>query len=501
MRHFAGVVFAIAAFLLLMVCIPRTGAIYTHDSQAYEYAAGTLIDSGEIKYFGYDTPIIQWPPFYIFIAAIIKLLGIPFSQGAAWVNALAFAYLIYAASEYLFDTLNVKWLAVPAVFMMMVSIPLIFISGYAWTDMLFIFLSVLSMILMLEYIKRDSIGWLVCSAVSSALCWLTRYIGIVIIAVLAFMLFVCVNSFREKIKKTFLYMVFSCFPMALWVLRNYIYSGTFTGGRQPGIYTIEDNIRFSLEVFNGWSSYYNPLFTWISAAFFVFLAFLALSLKKSTKKKKGSPDIFAFLFFLVLYSAVLLVSATKTAMDPLDDRLWSPVFPFWIITLVLVFDRLLKNIKADKAKNWIAVGFTMFAVISLINPIVWVKEEGLARKDALLGAKESLQARQSELLKLAQESIVPDSDVLIISNKAHELTMHTSLKCYYPPKKNSIPLYSYNQYSERMENFREVYLAWLGDPISESFMDIPEFREKYDLKLIAQNNNCYIFKLNSLKQD
>jgi len=495
-RHIVGVVFSVAAFLLVMVCMPRTGAIYTHDSQSYEYAASTLLESGEMKYFGYDTPIIQWPPFYIFVSAAIKLAGVPFANGAAWVNALAFAYLVYASCVFLFDSLKVKWLVIPALVMITVSVPLIFISGYAWSEMLFIFLSVLSIILILEYIKREKQSWLVAAAVSSSLCWLTRYIGIVVIGVSAIALLIWVKQFWEKIKKTFVYMVFSCFPMALWVLRNYIFSETFTGGRLPGIYTLQDNIDFSMETFKGWLSFSNPLLAGISAALFVFLAMLAISMKKTARKKKSSPELFAFVLFIVLYSVVLLVSATKSGMDPLDDRLWSPVFPFWVFTLVLIFDRLLANIKMAKAVKWMAAGFTMLALIAVINPVMWVQSEGLPRKEALIGSKESPAAKQSPVLELAKEHIMPDVNTLVISNKASDLALHTSMKCYYPPKKNGIPLYSYSRYNERIEKFKVIYLVWAGDPISESFMDIPAFRERYKLEITAQNDYCIIYRLN-----
>ncbi|NLY18980.1 MAG: glycosyltransferase [Clostridiaceae bacterium] len=496
MRHIVGVVFSVAAVLLVMMCMPRTGAIYTHDSQSYEYAASTLLESGEMKYFGYDTPIIQWPPFYIFVSAAIKLAGVPFAQGAAWVNAFAFAYLVYTASVFLFDCLNVKWLAVPALAMIIISVPLIFISGYAWSEMLFIFLSVLSIALILEYIKREKQSWLVAATVISSLCWLTRYIGIVVIGVSAIVLLIWVEPFWEKIKKTFVYMVFSCFPMALWVIRNYIFSETFTGGRLPGIYTFKDNADFSMETFKGWISFSNPMFAWISAALFALFAMLAISMKKnSRKKKKSSPELFAFFLYIVLYCGVLLISASKSGMDPLDDRLWSPVFPFWIFTLVLAFDRLFSSIKMTKAVKWMAAGFTLSAVIAVVNPAIWLQSEGLPRKDALIGSKESPIAKQSPVLKFAMEHIKPDADTLVISNKASDFALHTNLKCYYPPKKNGIPLYSYSQYSERIENFKTIYLVWAGDPISESFMDIPEFREKYELEKTAQNEYCIIYRL------
>ncbi len=98
-------------------------------------------------------------------------------------------------------------------------------------------------------------------------------------------------------------------------------------------------------------------------------------------------------------------------------------------------------------------------------------------------------------MKLAAENIRASEDTLVISNDAAMLSLHTDLKCYYPPKKNSIPLYSFSRYSEKMEEFRDVYLVWSGALDSESFVDVPGFRQWYELEIIAQNNQCIIFRL------
>lgn len=150
MRYAAGGILAVAAFLLVMMCMPQTGAIYSHDTQSYEYAASTLIESGDLKYFGYDTPIIQWPPFYIVMLAFLNLTGLDTANGASWLNAVLIAYMIYASAVFLFDILKVKWMAVPAAVMMAVSVPMLYISGYAWSETLFIFLSVVAAVFLLQ---------------------------------------------------------------------------------------------------------------------------------------------------------------------------------------------------------------------------------------------------------------------------------------------------------------------------------------------------------------
>lgn len=485
-----------------MACVPQTGAIYTHDSQSYEYAAASLLESGELKYFGYDTPIVQWPPFYITIVALLGLFDIPLTQGAVWINAVCFAYLLYVMSVYLFESLKVKWLAVPALILVLASVPMVLISGYAWTEMLFIFLSMLSFILMLQFVKKEKIGWLIASSILSALCWMTRYIGIVMIAVLALVLFLSAKLLLRKIRMTFLYLLISCAPMSVWVLRNYLLSGTFTGGRSPGYFTLGDNLWLSLMVFRDWSSFLTPLFAYIATILIIVLVCIPFFLEKTEKKteRRGQWDLPAVSLYVLLYAVALLASATGAAMDPINDRLWAPVFPFWILTLVFFVDRLIKNVKENRLKQWIAAGFLVFALVSAISPSLWISSKGLARKHEFAGLKQDIGYRYSPVLTLVRDKIPRMKQTLVISNDAGLINMHTGLKCYYPPKKYSISLYTFSRYKQRMDEFRSIYLVWTGPMDSDSFMTVSEFRRLYDLKKIAQNNYCTIYRVKKIRR-
>jgi hypothetical protein len=496
-RHVIGVLFAIAAFLLVMMCMPETGAIYTHDSQSYEYAANTLIKSGQLKYFGYDTPIIQWPPFYILVIAVTQLFDVPFVQAASWINAITFSYLLYACAIFLFDSLSVNWLAVSALVMLTISVPLIHVTGYAWTEMLFTFLSVLSMIFIVQFIKRQKQGWLIAACVTSCLCWLTRYIGIVIICVLSLALLIYLKPFLRKIKLTFVYAVFSCIPMSLWVLRNYLISETLTGGRQAGDYTLMDNISRTLWVFGNWASFITPLFTYTAVVFLVALIAITFLLEKNKNRESEKPvALVVSVLYTVLYAAVLLASATGTAMDPIDSRLWTPVYPFWVFTIVFFMDFLIRNIKKERLKSWAAAGVMVFALTASVSPAFWIVSEGFARKYVHAGTKEDIRIKRSPVVALVTETITPSDDTLIISNEADLLAMHTSLKCYYPPKKNSIPLYSFTRYYENMDNnFDNIYMVWAWPVDSEIFMNVIDFRRYFKMDIIAQNNYCAIYRV------
>lgn len=501
MRHITGIIFAIGAFLLVMACAPRTGAIYTHDSQSYEYAAATLLETGEMKYFGYDTPIVQWPPFYIAVVAVLRFFDIPLVQGAIWINAICFAYLLYTLAVFLFDSLSVKWLAIPALIMTGVSVPLVLVSGYAWTEMLFIFLSVLSMVCMLQFIKRDKLGWLIASSVATCLCWLTRYIGIVMVGVLALVLFLKANPLVRKIRLTFIYLLISCTPMALWVLRNYLISGTFTGGRSPGYFTLQDNIYLSLQVFSKWSSYMTPLFAYFAVILLIAIIAISFLLEKNKRSaENSSANLVAVFLYTVLYAAALLASATSAAMDPINDRLWAPVFPFWVLLLVFLMDGLIGNIRENRLKQWLAAGFLVFALVASVSPSLWITSKGLPRKYEMTGLKQDIGLRHSPVLSLVRAKIPRMRQTLVISNDASMINLHTGLKSYYPPKKYSIPLYSFSRYKESVDQFRYVYLVWTGPMDVEGFMNVSEFRRAYELKKIAQNNYCTIYRVKKIRR-
>lgn len=496
MRHIIGVIFAVAAFLLVMMCMPNTGAIYTHDSQSYEYAASTLLETGQLKYFGYDTPVVQWPPFYILIIAVIRFFGVSLEEGAMWINAICFAYLLYACANWLYSCLKVKWLTIPALVLMLASVPLVMVSGYAWTEMLFIFLSVLAMMFMLQFIHRQKQGWLIAASVVSALGWLTRYIGIVMIGVLAIMLFISVRPIARKFKLTFIYLAFSCGPMSLWVLRNYLISGTFTGGRQPGLFTLADNIELSIEVFRSWNSYLTPVFPFIAMVLLLSLIAITFFLEKKKKKKAEQPtEICTIILFIAFYAITLLISATNTAMDPINTRLWAPIYPFWVFLLVFVMDMLIRNVKVESLKQWIAAGFAVFTLVTAINPFFWIQTVGFDRKHAMMGAKRDIGQIYSPVLMLATENIPATENTLVISNNCSLLTTHSNLKSFYPPKKDGIPLYSFSRYKEQLDNFRYIYLLWHGPVESDDFMDVADFHRRYEMEKIAQNNYCVIYRL------
>ena len=501
MRYVAGGILAVAAFLLVMLCMPQTGAIYSHDTQSYEYAAFTLIESGDMRYFGYDTPIIQWPPFYILILALLRLTGLDTANGAAWLNAVLIAYMTYAAVVFLFDLLKIKWMAVPAAVMMAVSVPMLYVSGYAWSETLFIFLSVVSSIFLLQYIIKKKNGWFYAAAVLSALCWLTRYIGIVHVAVAALTIIIGAKPFWEKVKKTIIFLFISCAPMALWVYRNYRISGTFTGGRQPGSFTLAENAELTAEVVESWFYGWEPVFAYIAVGFYALLVILAIVFKKN-KRNKQEPgkgvSLLMFFLYIISYTAAIFATTTTAALDPISSRLWAPVYPHIVFVLVLLLDILIQNIKMQRIPKWFAAGFTVFALAALINPAAWVLNEGIQRKEALLGTKESPEIKKAPILKVANDYLEPSEDTLIISNQASILAMHTDFKCYYPPKKEGIEIYTFSRYKERMEDFRDIYLVWYGDPQSQDFMDIPEFRQNYELEVIADEGICFILKI---KQD
>ena len=148
------------------------------------------------------------------------------------------------------------------------------------------------------------------------------------------------------------------------------------------------------------------MFTYIALAFLLFLVVLAIPLKRTKRKKTSdlAPNLLTNFLIIATYSAALLISATNTAMDPINTRLWSPVYPFLVFTVIFAWDLLLRNIKEDKIKGGIAAGFIVVALTMAVNPLLWLQSEGITRKDALLGTKQSayVKIHQFYLLRAKQ---------------------------------------------------------------------------------------------------
>jgi hypothetical protein len=140
----------------MLMAISLYGPGLTHDSAAYLYAAESFLKGEGFQYFGYPSPYIQWPPLYPLILAAGGALGINLVSFSGIVNAVAHGLVIFTAGYWIFRNMKNIYAAAFITAGLVFSLPLIRVSGFLWTETLFVLFALLSCIQLEKYLENHT---------------------------------------------------------------------------------------------------------------------------------------------------------------------------------------------------------------------------------------------------------------------------------------------------------------------------------------------------------
>jgi len=360
-RAGAYLVLALLAVVLVASHTP-VGAALTMDSLYYLSAAGNILDGNGITHSTHalSGPALEattlWPPLYPVLVAAIQWLA-NMAGTSDVVGIAVFNVLALIASSYLI--VRIASLTASAQAGMVVAIAVIIspsiqiVFTYAWSEALFIPLSLAAYLSLYQYLfgdERVRQRWLYAMVMFLGLATYTRYVGLAFFssAALAILLYERRDVFkrlRTVAAVTLAYLAFLS-PM---LLRNLAETGSFSGGDRgsPDISVLSD---ISTLMWYLYLEFLNlPLV--IGGVFFLVTLALAawLLLRHAGSIKQASPSfglpsiiIIPFLFVFA-YMALLLISRGRQNID-LDSRMLSVVVPFLLIGLLGVYQQLLLRV-------------------------------------------------------------------------------------------------------------------------------------------------------------
>lgn len=244
----------VVAVALVLVNTSRHGVGISPDSTGYLAAARSLL-AGR-GYTGCDgAPLTAWPPLFPTLLAGLGLAGIEPALGARLLNALAFGVMVFLSGRLFNRTLRSPPLAVIATATVALFFPLIQVASMAWTEPVFVLLITLFVLQGRAYQRRPRLTSLGLLALLAALCSLQRYAGVAIIMA-GFILVLLPtrgDSRANRLKALVCFAVIACTPLALWMVRNYALTSTFSGHpRIPSIYSLGQNVLDAIETVTAW---------------------------------------------------------------------------------------------------------------------------------------------------------------------------------------------------------------------------------------------------------
>jgi hypothetical protein len=387
--RFALLALALLGFFSVLITT-RWGVGASPDSVVYIFGArslaagqgfNTISESGEAQ------AITHHAPFYSVMLALIDFGGPDPLQGGRWLNALLFAGNILLVGLLLQELLpgeraKARLAPVIGAGLILFSAMLVEIHSMAWSESLFIFLTLSGFWALSRSIRDQSAGYLVGSAILVALAFLTRYIGVVLVATggLSILLF-SERSLRRKLAQGVLFGLISAGPMGLWLLRNSLAGGSATS-RELIFHPINrQQLGLAATTLGSWflipESSPAPvkiipylLIGLVIAAVVIFRhrrAGLQTSRARRVVLSELPVLVRILLVFIPLYLAFLLASLSfLDANTPLDSRIFSPIYVTGVILTLYFLTEGLKGLRRPAVVRYalISLGLILMAALA-----------------------------------------------------------------------------------------------------------------------------------------
>lgn len=349
----------------------------------------SALDAGDFA------PMTHFPPLYPLSLAGFGLLGIDPQIAARILAVLLFPLNIFLASALVYFHTRHGLPTLIAALLTLFSLDILKAHSMAWSEPLFISLTLVTVFLLTRYMESPSLLYLIGASLSASLGFLCRYAGI------SWMIGGATVSFlwgprplRLKMKHVGAFGTCSLLVVAPWFLRNFWVSG------RPIDRTIVFHPVSPATLLNALQTVGKWLLPAIisgevlGGGIVIGLTLITCIAIRAAPSRKGQEVLYALLLFIWTYVLSLLVSISFVDYyTPLDERILAPVH---VLAVLLVLSALhtLSNSPALKPirglRLWrstiLWVGGSLFLIIGgiLADPIGFGSKSGLGSKQLSL---------------------------------------------------------------------------------------------------------------------
>jgi len=431
---FLLILISIVGIILTTFVTSKWGAGLTPDSAAYIAGAKNILNGNGVAVLYNDKDgniplklwassesiekplIFHWPPLYPIVLSIIKFFGLNLMNGARFLNIFLFGINIFLISYIVKDYTKSTLLSLFTAIIMLSSDVMLNIHTNIEAEPIFLFTGFLGLFLLVKYLDKKKISLLIISAFFISLAFLSRYIGIALVmAGTVGILFFNNENIKKKIIKSVIFIIISCLPISIWLVRTMIVGKNLTDRRIVFHPISLDEIKAVPGIILRWFLARDLLWmqNWIAFSFFIIIViagFVVIWRKKieGFNKSQFFKIVLLLYIFIVNYMFFLIISKTffDAKIPVAQDRLLFPVLVSFLVIGVLFIHGFLSLFN----KN-IVVRVFVFIILVIIsgsyvyNCISWSNNaykngQGYARKYFL----------QSEIIEEIKK--LPDSKII-----------------------------------------------------------------------------------------
>jgi 4-amino-4-deoxy-L-arabinose transferase-like glycosyltransferase len=356
-----AVIGLVAAGAIILILI-GTGNGQNLDPDSTNYISGARNLAAGRGYVNYALrPITVFPPGFSMTLALGQKLGIDALDGARWLNALAAGALVILTFLLALRHVRRRWLALSAAAAVGCAPAIFDVFSSAWSEPVFCVL-VVGLLLILEPLmaKRAADPVLLSAAgLVASIGFAYRYVGVVLIVLPAVL--ICIVSWRDGVaataRRTAIYLLVAVVIPILVVARNVSDGSSAFGPRAPSIETLSGVTHELVATLRGWTLGPQRIPSAIGdvallcAAAIVVLGLLVLFRDKrfAGRSVRSIGPLVVFLSGFLIY---LVASELQTSLDPLDDRLLSPMFAPLSVLVVIAIESLV-DLPWSSRQRWV----------------------------------------------------------------------------------------------------------------------------------------------------
>jgi hypothetical protein len=330
------------AAVIFCISVMGYGLGITDDSVNYLSAAMSF-PSSLLKVDG--SVYSEWPPLYPALLSLHKFTGINCLSFATFLHGISFCGAIIIFNSMTAPLFRTRPAYLMYIICLLCSVPLLQSSVFLWSESIFILLVILSFRQLNLYIHKPGLVSLSLLILISALLCLQRKSGIIFTGAYAVILFV----YRTKERRSWIleipvYLILSTTPFILWTYRRFLISGSATSEAAWEPSRILENLVQSADILSSWLMPDEIPLILRSLLFVALIALMVLSWKKHelASPEKDKALIRNSLITLTVYAGTLcLIFLYLRGSEPIDDRLLSPVYPFFILLAFIFLDKIL----------------------------------------------------------------------------------------------------------------------------------------------------------------
>jgi len=482
---------AILGFLAV-ICFTQHGGLGISPDSIYYISASQSVLNGHGYYQFDDQPFILFPLFYSSFLAFVQFV---FRQDitilAPYLNALLFGMVIFISGSILEKLNRAKWLKWILLLAIAASPSLLEIYTMFWSEALFIVEVLLFIWICFDYFKTYTTKNLVVLALVSAIAFETRLAGVTLVMTGALLIILSREmELTKKIKHFFIFGFISCSLISINLIRNYLLSTSLTGARQKGETSLVENIKYYGTVLSEWMPFETLTKSypfWMGLIFL--LSILAIFIYRYIKKlEHNSIEKIAAAFTLV-YSMFMLVSATFSKYETINNRLLAPFFIPCLFTLSFYLGSWTKLIHGQAIRLSFVFLIMMAGVLTLQQYYTMDKATYLENQAGGIGGYGEDDWVYSELITyLKKDRSIFHNALPVYSNASHAVYFYTGQHL------NMLPETAHEKDMAKFNQLPSFILIWFNNEDNPAIPGLEEVKRNKNLTLIKAFKDGFIFQ-------